>query len=41
VEREAINRHVETLRGALIKAGVSTRIERDAFFEGFCSEIKV
>ena len=40
-EREAIDRHVETLRDALIKAGVSTGIERDAFFEGFRSEIKV
>jgi hypothetical protein len=40
-EREAIDRHVETLRDALINAGVSTGIERDAFFEGFRSEIKV
>jgi hypothetical protein len=40
-EREAIERHVETLRDALIKAGVSTGVERDAFFEGFRSEIKV
>jgi hypothetical protein len=40
-EREAIDRHVETLRDALTKAGVSTGIERDAFFEGFRSEIKV
>ena len=40
-EREAIESHVETLRDALIKAGVSTGVERDAFFEGFRSEIKV
>jgi hypothetical protein len=40
-EREAIDGHVETLRDALIKAGVSTGIERDAFFEGFRSELRV
>ena len=39
-EREAIDGHVETLRNALIKAGVSTGIERDAFFEGFRSELR-
>ena len=29
------------MRDALIKGGVSTGIERDAFFEGFRSEIRV
>jgi hypothetical protein len=40
-EREAVDHHVETLRDALIKAGVSTGVERDAFIEGFRSELKV
>src|SRR5262245_57651334 len=40
-ERDAIDRHVETHRDALIKAGVSTGVERDEFFEGFRCELKV
>jgi len=40
-ERADIDHHVETHRDALIKAGVSTGIERDLFFEGFRCELKV
>jgi hypothetical protein len=41
VERAQVDRHVETHRDALIKAGVATGIERDAFVEGFRCELRV
>lgn len=40
-EREVVDRHIETHRDALIKAGVSTGVERDVFFEGFRCELRV
>jgi hypothetical protein len=41
VERAQVDRHVETHRDALIKAGVATGIEREAFLEGFRCELRV
>jgi hypothetical protein len=41
VERAQVDRHVETHRDALIKAGVATGVERDAFTEGFRCELRV
>jgi hypothetical protein len=41
VEREQVDRHVETHRDALIKAGVATGVEHDAFLEGFRCELRV
>jgi hypothetical protein len=41
VERAQVDRHVETHRDALIKAGVATGVERDAFVEGFRCELRV
>jgi hypothetical protein len=40
-ERADVDHHVETHRDALIKAGVSTGIERDVFVEGFRCELRV
>jgi hypothetical protein len=41
VEREAVDRHVEGHRDALVKAGVATGVECDAFVEGFRCELRV
>ena len=41
IERAQVDRHVETHRDALIKAGVATGVERDAFVEGFRCELRV
>jgi hypothetical protein len=41
VERAQVERHVETHRDALIKGGVATGIEREAFLGGFRCELRV
>ena len=41
VERAQVDRHVETHRDALIKSGVATGVEHDAFVEGFRCELRV
>jgi hypothetical protein len=41
VERAQVDAHVEAHRSALVAAGVSTGIERDAWVEGFRCELKI